>query len=113
MIIFEQPFPWILEWVLNVVKMYQHALIQAGQDGKQFVVHIAGSLEDMGGVDEQDVVFIEFGERRNRHILNQPLDDINPGTVFLSKPAAKAIGVGIDASQVEVPETEMICGVEH
>ena len=93
--------------------MYQHALVEAGQDGKQLVVHIAGGLEDVGGVDEQDVVLTEFGERRNRHILNQSLDDIDPGMVFLAKPAAKAIAVWIDASDREVAETDMINSVEH
>ena len=63
-IVLEQPLPWILERVLYVVKMYQHALVEAGQDGKQLVVHIAGGLEDVGGVDEQDVVLFECGERR-------------------------------------------------
>ena len=75
-VLVEDPFQWILEWIHHIMKVNQHARSKARQHLEKLVMYIASTLHNVCGVDEQYVVAFQFSEAIQRDILYRRFDDL-------------------------------------
>ena len=71
---FHHPLSGIFHWHENIMHMHYHALVQAGQNFQEFILHIAPCFQNMTRIYEQDIVLLERCKLIETYILHALLE---------------------------------------
>lgn len=81
----------------NIVEVDEDTFMEAGDDFEKFVLDVAADFEDVAGIDEENVVFLEGLEFGKGDVLDGPGDEARQtGETGLED----GIGVGFDSNEI-------------